>query len=250
MEKEELRIAVCDDSQEELLQIQEAVINTLDKLERSVSPVFRLYADSRKLYADGEKEKESFQMVFLDIEMPGMDGFHLAEKLHLQMPQTALFFVSSHENLVFDSQLYTPLWFVRKGMLKKDMFRALSRYFTATESRRISYKVKSGFGHRELYLKEILYVECVGHELDFVTVSGLHLKVYGSLKAVEEDLSSCGFLRIHKSFLVNQSYVESVEKKDVVLKNGIIVEMGRDRRRDVEAAMLRYRKDKGGEYGI
>ena len=60
MEKEELRIAVSDDSQEELLRIQEAVINTLGRLERSVPVVFRLYADSRERRKGKRKLSDGF----------------------------------------------------------------------------------------------------------------------------------------------------------------------------------------------
>ena len=74
-------------------------------------------------------------LLFLDIEMPGMDGFSMAGKMQKSYPNIVLIFVSSHESLVFQSYEYDRFWFMRKSALIADLKKAivlsesLSRFF-------------------------------------------------------------------------------------------------------------------------
>ncbi len=61
---------------------------------------------------------------------------------------------------------------------------------------------------------------------------------------MEEELAGHGFLRIHKSCLANQIYIEEVGKREVYLKNGREPEMGRDRRKAVREAMILYERER------
>lgn len=88
-------------------------------------------------------------------------------------------------------------------------------------------------------------MECEAHHLNYVTIKGLSLRSYGTLKAVEEELVGYDFLRVHRSYLVNQRYIESIERREVLLAGGRRVDMGKDRRKEVQAAMLQYEKKRG-----
>ena len=179
--------------------------------------------------------------------MPERDGFWLAEQLGIHCPKTRLIFVSSHESWVFDAHEYMPLWFVRKGLLKRDMGRALQKYFQVTARRKISYKIQGGFGKSEVLLRDIMYIECNGHTLTYKMSGGQEYSVYGSLKPVEKELGDYGFFRIHRNYLVNQAYISRIEKQDAVLKNGAVVPLGRDRRKGVRERMMEYGRKHGSQ---
>ncbi len=121
-----LEIGICDDSPEDLKRIQEAFRRSVKKLgEKDIS--LHLYSNGKSLYKDSRNQK--FSLVFLDWEMPEMDGFDLAGRLYIENPELKVVFVSNYENIVFDAYEYTPLWFVRKSMLERDMTKALQKYF-------------------------------------------------------------------------------------------------------------------------
>ena len=61
--------------------------------------------------------KERFHLIFLDVEMPNVNGFQLAEKLHLMASDAHIVFVSGYEDFVYDIFEHAPLAFVRKSML-------------------------------------------------------------------------------------------------------------------------------------
>ncbi|WP_367932234.1 LytR/AlgR family response regulator transcription factor [Enterocloster citroniae] len=240
---EELRVAVCVDDKVYLEQIEEELRECLKGLWGSINLKVSLFTDGDRLYEAGLAQP--FDLVFLDIEMPGKDGFWLAEQLCLGCPQTRLIFVSSHESWVFDAHEYMPLWFVRKGLLRRDMNRALQKYFQVTARRKISYKIQGGFGTGEVLLRDIMYIECNGHTLTYKMSGGLEYSVYGSLKQVEEELKEYGFLRVHRNYLVNQAYISQIGKQDAVLKNGAAVPMGRDRRKRIGEMMMEYGRKRG-----
>ena len=244
MEKIECRIGICDDKQEDIIRIADVLKQSLKKTGQQIHLTCRGFSEGKKLYE--ASSREMFHLIFLDIEMPGMVGFALAEKLSLEWPQTYLVFVSAHESFVFDAPEYAPLWFVRKSNLEWDMFRAVRKYLQVTASMRVSYRLKEGFGFRELPLKDILYIECSGHSLSIRRTDGSWLKKYGSLKSMEEELEGCHFLRIHKNYLVNQQYIKEVGRREVYLTDQSALEMGRDRRIKVREAMLRYERERYG----
>ena len=235
-----LHIGICDDSREDLCRIEKAVNAGVSKINIPVTVKSHLYVAGEDMYE--ASRQESFDLFFLDIEMPELDGFSLAKKICSGNPQVCLIFVSAHDSFVFDSQEYMPFWFVRKGMLEKDMLLALKKYFEVTSFKRVHYRIKDGIGYRDLFLQDIIYVECQGHMLMIQEAGGKVYKQYGSLKALEEELSGHHFLRIHKSFLVNQKYIEEIGIREVRLLDGTVLEMGRDRRKALREARLEYER--------
>lgn len=242
MEKREFRIGICDDRAEDIEQIKDAIQKGLKKTAQPVRLICKSFLDSEKLYAATRTEK--FDLLFLDIEMPGMDGFELAAKLCMDCPSPYLVFVSVHESFVFDASEYSPVWFVRKGNLESDMFKALRKYLHYTTFKKISYRLKEGFGSKELFITDILYIEGSGHSLVIKQTDGSCLRKYGSLKTMEGELEGCNFLRIHKNYLVNQEYIKEVGTREVYLMDGSVLEMGRDRKNAVREAMCQYDRER------
>ncbi len=241
MRRDRLYMAVCDDEPEDVERIQKTMQKVMERLEYQEAFEFRSFTKGSELYEAAVREP--FSLVFLDIEMPKMNGFQLASKLCADVPGIRLIFISRYEHFAFDAYEYAPFWFIRKSELEYDMYRAMYRYKQFVLDSMLTYKVKDEMGFKEIYIKDILYIESVEHTLLFRTVQGLCLKKYGSLKEVEKELASCGFLRIHKSCLANQRHIKQVEKQDVLFDGGIRMALGRDRRKSIKEAMLQYRKE-------
>ena len=235
------RVGICDDRAEDRERIEEALKKGLKRTGHPVRLICRKFSDGESLCE--AVQEEAFDLLLLDIEMPDLDRFKLAEKICMNRHSFYLIFVSAHESFVFDASEYMPLWFVRKSNLERDMFRAVRKYMQITSCVRVNYRIKEGFGFRELPLQDILYVECIGHNLFIRRTDGSCLKKYGNLKSMEEELEGHYFLRIHKNFLVNQKYIKEVGKREVYLADESVLDMGRDRRIKVREAMLQYEKE-------
>lgn len=88
-----------------------------------------------------DSQSQGFSLVFLDWEMPEIDGFDLAGQLYLKNPHLKVVFVSNYESIVFDAYEYMPLWFVRKSSLERDMLKALQKYLGITTKVKLRYRM-------------------------------------------------------------------------------------------------------------
>lgn len=158
-----LEIGVCDDSLEDLKRIQIAIYKAAEKLGERESISIHLYKDGISMYKDSQSQ--GFSLVFLDWEMPEIDGFDLAGQLYLKNPHLKVVFVSNYESIVFDAYEYMPLWFVRKSSLERDMLKALQKYLGITTKVKLRYRMRDGFGMKHVHLESVVYVECNGHAL-------------------------------------------------------------------------------------
>lgn len=243
MSMNRLRIEICDDKKEDLMQIRNVLCSSMTRFAPEIQMEVTLFTEGIKLYECSKRE--NYDLVFLDIEMPVLDGFELARRLCMEQPQLKLIFVSNHESRVFDSYEYMPLWFIRKRQMNHDMDRALKKYLETTSYCRITYRIREGLSGRDIPVRQILYLEGSGHDVWFHLTDGGEYRLYGSLKAVEKEIEKYGFLRIHKSYLVNQAYIEEIGRLEVRLKNGRRLAMGRDRKKKVEEAVDLYRRERG-----
>ncbi len=233
-------IGICDDEQADLERIEEALLKSMEKSSMKGSVDCRLFQDGEALFESCQRE--AYDLLFLDIEMPGVDGFELAKRICMGARKCSIIFVSGYESLVFDSWQYSPLWFVRKGMLERDMRLALKKCLEREPFAANCCLFKG----KEMPLGDIMYIECKGHLLFVKRKDGRSFEQYGSLKAFEEEFSASSFLRIHKSYLVNQRYIKEIGKREVLLTDGTLLEMGRDRRKSLLEAMARYEKEQQG----
>lgn len=226
-----LEIGVCDDSLEDLKRIQIAIYKAAEKLGERESISIHLYKDGISMYKDSQSQ--GFSLVFLDWEMPEIDGFDLAGQLYLKNPHLKVVFVSNYESIVFDAYEYMPLWFVRKSSLERDMLKALQKYLGITTKVKLRYRMRDGFGMKHVHLESVVYVECNGHALTVWMRNQTYLQMYGTLKSIENEWKDYGFVRIHKKYLVNVKSIEEVGVRTVRLFNGMELDMGKNRRKEI-----------------
>lgn len=238
-----IKIGVCDDREEDRQRIVQEIQKAVMELTNNVECVIRVFSDGFCLA--NCNLVEDFELVFLDIEMPGCNGFEAAKRLGAGKFHPELVFVSNHENMVFDSQEYRPLWFVRKRRLSDDIKKALTKYLELIYEEEPTFKIKTKLACWEIPISEIVYMECRGHEITIVTNHKTECRTYGSLTMIAEELPDDRFLRIHNNFLINQHYVIRIGK-EVTLQGGVNLPIAKDRRKEVREALLSFERKKYG----
>lgn len=217
-----------------------------DMITKKISLVLGGDSYASEYAEDGESlvalcKKEQPDAVFLDIDMPNLNGFETAEELS-GLGDMRILFVTSHEDKVYESWTYQPFWFVRKSCFD-DLDAILPRLVTRLRADRLKGKsVKVTFDDRmvELDLDALLTVEAQGHYVIFNDGSAEELKIRSKISDAEEKLSPIGFVRINKGILVNLRAVSSVKGKRIILTNGDEYTIGRERAADVKHKFLEY----------
>ncbi len=227
-----MRIAICDDDAVFTDKLQRLVEQGLK--ERGDEPEITVYHGGAAFLA----KQPVCDAVFLDIDMPEISGFELAG----QVGETPILFVSRHDELVYSSLRFRPFRFIRKSRLEEELpesLDALNRtYLKRNEGKKLSFQAKTG----EVFLDtaEIEYIEIYGHWLQVHVSGGKDIMCYGSLSDFEQRLSSFGFVRTHKSYLVNCKYIYAIEKGQVVMDDGTGILLSRYKTEEVRKTFREY----------
>lgn len=161
-------------------------------------------------------------LIFLDIEMPGMNGIEFARKL----PEKCMvIFTTAYSDYALDSYEVEAIDYLVKPINKERFNRAVARAVTyknlvdstvvnSVDSDLEYIIVKSDRKFVRVRLDDILYIEGLK---DYVIIHLLDKKVITRMivKSMEEMLPKNKFIRISKSYIVNKQKVESFDNKDV-----------------------------------
>ena len=237
---ERLKVAVLDDEP-----------RAISVISASVESVFRSY-DTEILLETFTAPAElldrlntfSFDLIFLDISMPGMDGIELGKRLVQSKNTAELVFVSSRTDRVFDTFSVHPFGFVRKTNFLDDIGEVIARF---EESRRAKTD-DSRFAHFKdqqgmvaIDVTHVTYIECIRNTqvLHFDDSDREH-KLYSRMETLEEELKRFDFLRVHKGYLVPCKFIRRFDSNSVILTTGEEIPVGRSRRQEAMDAYLAY----------
>lgn len=164
---------------------------------------------------------KKIDLIFVDIEMPGIDGFELMEKLdqHIQIIITSANAV--HATRAFD---FNVTDYLLKPYTSERFNKALQKVFTKNNLMIKSAQtdntlmVRSNLKEVKLHLNEILWVEALGDYVKIVT-KRKNIVVLSSMKSFMEKLPKERFLRIHKSYIVNIEKIELYDHSHVQIAN-------------------------------
>lgn len=184
-------------------------------------------------------------IVFLDIDMPEMNGFDIAKILNNIRPDITIIFVSSFDNFVFESFEYHPFRFVRKSNLKEDIDSALNAYQREIERKKDVYFFKTNEAERSVKTSDIMYFESMGHDIFIYTVDG-NFKIKRerdknmTVKFITEKFEDKGFIRVHKSFLVNYLYIHTINYSNIILKNNLKISINPRKANDIKKIYQKF----------
>jgi len=192
-------------------------------------PEVSLFAEAQNaLQAIDLIQEHQPDLVFLDIEMPGGNGFKVLE--FFKQPQFSVIFVTAYDHYAIQAIRFSALDYILKPIDVLLLKSAVNRFVEqkSTEDKRLEQFLKNehrAVGNKRIALPtadKIDYIEinciikCQGEAnyTRFYLTSGVEYLVSKSLVEYEEILSGFGFIRTHKSFVVNVSHIVSFVKTD------------------------------------
>lgn len=232
-----IRAAICDDENTILDYLYEHISREFERQKADV------HIDK---YSSGNEflrfhKAKPYDVVFLDIDMPEISGFDIAEKINGSEP-TLIIFVTMHDELVFSSLKFQPFRFIRKSFIDDELGEVVDDIIKVLSKRIAGRKFKLQTRSHDMYVdvEQIVYIEIYGHWLHVYTCDGEVLECYGILSDYESQLEPFDFVRTHKSYLVNCRYIHSIQKEQVVLDNKTSVPLSRRRINAVNDKFTKY----------
>ena len=194
-------------------------------------------------FADGDSllrdYKASFDLMFLDVEMPGTDGVTVARRLRVVDDQTVLVFTTKMAQYAVEGYDVDAIGYLLKP-LNYYAFSIKMRKAEDIVARRRSVTVPLTVGSETVFVPsaDIRYVEVLDHALLYHTGEGIR-KVWASLKDAAETLEPVGFVPVSRYCLVNLEWVRAVHGDDVDV-DGERVRVSRSRRKSLMQALAAY----------
>ena len=235
-----MKFAVCDDERE----IADLVAEKLREFYPDKCEI-KCYVDGETLLEDSTREL--FDAFFLTIVMSGLDGFSLAEKIHADNPFTKIIFVTKNTELAHIGYLYGAFRYVRKFALEEELREAAQSLKREFDLQSEFLLLKTARGEIVAAVNNIKYFEVKGHQVT-AFFSETEERVSGTMNEYEERLKNVGFIRIHKSFLVNFRFIESVGKNAVTLTDGTTLLLSRNRVTETKRKLLIFSRNIGVDF--
>ncbi len=197
-------------------------------------PVFNIIGNfSSAIAAFSVSEKESIDVLFLDIDMPTLSGLELRKKL-MNIPVCV--FITSHPEHAAESFELETLDFIVKPLREERFAQTVSRIEEFMEIKQKAVLYETSFGDDFIYIKDgyekvkvklhdILYIEALKDYCILVT-SYKRYCVFSSIGNLIKESHFSHFIRIHRSYAVQKQFVEKVGANEITLFNNTKLPIG------------------------
>ncbi len=183
--------------------------------------------------------RADFDLVFMDIEMPDIDGMRAAEKLREKDALVLLVFVTNMRQYAVRGYSVNALDFIIKPPVRATFFPLMDKVQRILDARTgTDISVKTAAGMYRVAARDIRYIEVRRHRLFFHTEQG-DFEAWGNLRDIERMLPQALFSRCNLCYLVGLAHVRGVEGEEVLVGEDRL-KISRPRRKEFLAEMARY----------
>jgi len=173
--------------------------------------------------------KVSPDLVFLDIQMSGKDGFHFIEQIHQAGYDPGIIFVTAYEHYAIQAIRNSVFDYILKPINRQELTRAIERFTNRIEkdskqdlsklikalreSGPIKVKLNTRSGYILINPQEVVYCQADGNYTHIQLLNGGRELTTQNLGTIEEILGGNSFFRASRSYLLNLRYLSRVDRK-------------------------------------
>lgn len=235
-----MRIAIVDDDKDFLKNFKELLEGELNKWGME----YRIYSfkGSESIIEDGG----DFDLYFMDIDMPRIDGLELAAKIRKEKGmKPEIIFVTSLDNKVYDAFCYRIFGFVRKLDLISDLTDTVKLLAKCMKTEDFcTFDTREGLV--KFKLSDIMHFESARHVITLYTQERGYELRKETLALLMTKLKDKGFYQVHKGYIVNCEYIKSILRDRIIMDNGLTIPVSKRRLDEIREAYIALCSE--GEY--
>lgn len=233
-----LHIAICDDEITAVEAHREMAESCLRQCDSAGE--IKIYTASDNLLCDITEDAFYFDLILLDIEMPGYTGMEIAEKIRPCLPNVKIIFITSHIEYAIDAYELSVFRYVPKDDIERRLPAAIRDAVRLLELENgKTYTIRTNSRLEKIPYREILYIERDGKNAAITTETGVS-KVRRSLQQVYEELDAEEFLYIDRGCIVNMIHILQIKNGMAVLKGGRSLPVSRSHLQSVKEQIAEY----------
>lgn len=241
----EVNIAVCDDDEI----VCDAICLRICKILKScgISASCDKYISPVALYKNVNERQ--YDVLFLDIDMPKLNGIELAKIIRKDKNETDIIFVSNREDKVFETFPVRPFGFVRKNNFTHDLNDVMRSYINAKiiSNSYAVFKTANNSITRKVRVADIVYIESFRYKQYVYMADGELFEIHMTMKELEDKLKEYDIIRVYQGYLVNLKYVQRIDRAGIILNydEGKIINISREKVQELKALYLNYLRKMG-----
>ena len=212
-----MKIAIIEDEK----QFSTLLTNHIDRyVEEEGCNVETTIFDNPIVFLDKCNANDFYEVIFLDINMPQMNGMEVAKKIRKLHIHTIIVFVTNMPQYAIHGYSVNAFDFIVKPIMYGNFSIKLSSALHCLKQKKdVSLCVSNKDGKVYINSSNIKYIEVVQHMLIYHLADGRKVAASGSLSMVEKELSGTSFALCNRCYLVNLKYVTSIKGFDLYLGN-------------------------------
>uniref|UniRef100_UPI004055EA10 LytR/AlgR family response regulator transcription factor n=1 Tax=Agathobacter sp. TaxID=2021311 RepID=UPI004055EA10 len=230
-----ITIALCDDSKT-MIENLKLFLEEYGRESGKELHIFTFYSGEELLQNFNGK----YDIIFLDIKMPGMNGVQAAKKVREKDRKVIIIFLTSLIQYALEGYKVNAANYIVKPVTKKRLKLEMERCLQEIEQQEDPFIVfHNDNGNYKILLKTISYIETYNRNLLIHTDKG-NIVCYWKMKEMEEKIKDYGFSRNHASYIVNLFYVENIEKMDIKLSTGERLPISKTKKKEFMEGLAEY----------
>lgn len=240
-------IGICDDNESDLFKLLN--LCELYMGERNLTCQYvKFFSGEEVLEYCENQENQVIQLLFLDVEMSGINGIELKDHIINNNLIYRIAFVTSHRESIYSTFSLKTIGFINKPSLKEDVSKMINILIEDLEKNIVIEYVGYNGERIHIPIENILYFEAGESYTKIVTIEqsgkgNICPLISKKLGQVEKEMKENGFIRVHKSFLVNLSNVIDVGAKVCFRNSEINIPIGRKYKEQVKKHYLLFGKE-------
>lgn len=233
MDVQEIRIAICDDEPLVRRKLSRMVQEILDREE--ISFELEEFNSGIELL----DQIENIDLVFLDIEMPELDGIETGAIIKKKNSECQIIIASGREDRFKETYRLKAMRFVSKPYERIEVREAIQAYLNERQlgltrievfRDRVSYWIRQ---------RDIEYISAFNSSVE-IMVKGILYRKQGSLSQIEKLLVPELFYKVHKAHIVNLFYVADYTDKEVIMKNKTRIPLSRRQKKEFDNKYMEF----------
>lgn len=236
-----VRIAVCDDDPYFLVESAQKIKAAFKGRTEKFTIEVRMYPTADALLRD--HQTEPFDIAFLDIDLPGMDGFQASAEFRKYSPNGLVVFVTNYYKKVFEAQRYGYLYFICKGSFDEDLV-----YVTQMCLKNIAaYRKPYIFEYRKktysISKLSIMIVKASRNNIIIITRDGSEYKQHIPITAVASTVFwKKPFIQVNRGVIINMHHILKIEDDLITMMNLDEIHISESRKEEVWKQWKRFCK--------
>lgn len=235
-------IAICDDQVAICSAIENIILEYQELTLQDIQ--IEVFYSAEKLGVFMEHQ-HNFDLIFLDIEMKGLNGLELGRKIREEMDNqiTQIVYVSGKDSYYRELFEVRPMHFLSKPVEPDKVIKDIELAMKLANRLGGIFSYKKGSDTNKLAIKNIIYFQSVNREIKIVTTTGEEF-FYGKLQEVFRQVAKYRFINIHKSYIINYEQVANFKYEEVVMSNSVCLPISQLKRKEVRGLQMKYESER------